>query len=68
MEQLTQKEFMQIKNHLQTTSLAMKKSQIYQEDVQDQELKEFFEDIAKNYQGHINRLVNNLRNFNGKEH
>lgn len=68
MEQLTQKELMNIKSQMDNNSLAIKKYQIYQSQVQDEELKNIFKEGEKLSQNHLQTLLNQLRDFNGKEH
>ncbi|PRX30983.1 hypothetical protein BX659_10615 [Orenia metallireducens] len=68
MEQLTQMELIQLQSHLDSTALAMKKCQVYQEQAQAEELKSIFQDAAQVYEEHLQTLLNQLREFNGKKH
>jgi hypothetical protein len=68
MEQLTQMELTHVKNLMDTSELAVKKCQIYQLQAQDDEIKQLFKDSEQMHQSHLQILLGQLRQFDGKKH
>jgi succinate dehydrogenase flavin-adding protein (antitoxin of CptAB toxin-antitoxin module) len=68
MEQLTQMELMHIQSLMDMSSLSAKKCNIYQLQAQDDELKQIFNEAEQIHQNHLQILLDQLRQFNGKKH
>lgn len=66
MEQLTQMELLQLQELLGTEELAVKKSMFYAENCHDAELKKIFQESARNHQGHLDGLLEQMRSLSGK--
>jgi transcriptional regulator CtsR len=68
MEQLTQMELMHIQSLMDMSALSAKKCNIYQLQAQDDELKQIFNEAEQIHQNHLQILLDQLRQFNGKKH
>lgn len=66
MEQLTQMEFLQLREILSTEALAIKKCKLYARDTGDEQLKALFDDAARVHEQSLDRLVGQLRSLSGK--
>lgn len=66
MDQLTEMELLQIREHLDAEALAVKKCQLYGERCADRELKQVLTDAARTHQAHLDALIDQLRRLNGK--
>jgi hypothetical protein len=66
MEQLTQMEFLQLRDLLSTEALVIKKYQLYARDAGDDNLRSLFSEAARTHQENLDALVAQLRSLNGK--
>jgi hypothetical protein len=67
-DQLTQKELQDIQSHLGVSELLIKKCEIYENQVKDDELKNWMSESAAVYQSQIQLLTDQLRHYDGKKH
>jgi hypothetical protein len=67
-DQLTQKELQDIQSHLEVSELLIKKCEIYENQVKDDELKNWMSESAAVHQSQIQLLTDQLRHYDGKKH
>jgi hypothetical protein len=67
MDQLTQMEFLQLHELLGAEELALKKTQAYAEQIQDDELKPYIENTITLHKQHLGQLIELIRHHNGRE-
>lgn len=67
MDQLTQMEFLQVRELLSTEALAVKKCKLYANDTNDEQLRNLFWESAQVHERNLASLLNEMRNHQGKE-
>jgi hypothetical protein len=65
-EQLTQLELIHLEELLGMEALAVKKYQLYQEQCKEKELVPFLQEAVSLHQARIEKLINQIRNHNGR--
>lgn len=66
MEQMTQMEFLQVRELLSTEALAIKKCKQYARETGDEALKTVFAEAARVHERNLDELLSQLRALNGK--
>lgn len=66
MEQLTQKELLQLEELLGMEALAVRKYGLYSKKCKDDEVVKLFEEAATMHRSHIDQLLDTLRQHNGR--
>lgn len=67
LEQLTQKELLQVEELLGIEALAVRKCELYREKCKDDEVVQLLSDAMQMHQSHIDQLMEILRQHNGQE-